>query len=619
MKKLYLILMSLTIGLMTFGQKAPQKLSDLMLPYYTESRNIDVPFFLQPNNTVHSPAAFNETIIGTTFWDLQSSNSAPPNRFYYYPDGRMAAVWTMGNDTENNYEDRGTGYAFYNGTTWDTMPTTRIETERSGWPSYSPAGTGEIIAAHHNSMGIIINHRPTLGSGDWTEYMVPNPTSATPVYLSWPRLVSSGDDKMMVHMLVNTYEAYEGLDPAILYYRSIDGGETWETQARILEGMTSDDFYGLNTETYSWAEPKDSMLAFVVTSRWNDLFIMRSNDNGDTWSKTTVWEHPYPMWNNQITDTFYSPDGAASLAFDTTGKLHLAFGVSRTIFMEDTTGTTPGITGWFPFVDGIAYWNEDMPIWSGGDMNALDPVTLQETGNLAGMMQDLDDNGEIDLIGTNYQNIGLYYVGLSSMPQLTIDDQNRIFLVYSGVAEGFDDGTQMFRHLWARVSLDGGATWGSFIDLNSDPVQSMNESIFPSLAPWSDDNLHLIYQVDQEPGLSTLGDMDAPTENSITYMEVPKSVLVKTNNVPTPGFRLSQNYPNPFSDFTSFSLEVDKTSNVSLQVHDIAGRLIMQLPARSYPAGQYVIPLDAQKLTKGVYTYTFIVNGNTISNKMIVK
>ncbi len=619
MKKLYLIIMTLMISSMAYSQKSSIDPSNVMLPYYSDARNIEVPFNLPPNNTVHSPAAFNETVIGTTYWDLQSSNSAPPNRFYVYPDGRMAAVWAMGMETQNNYPDRGTGYSFFNGSSWDTMPTTRIETERSGWPSYTPAGNGEMIAAHHNSMGITVNRRDAVGSGDWIESLVPNPTSSTPIYLSWPRLVSSGDNNMSVHMLVNTYEAYNNLNPAILYYRSLDGGVTWETQARVLEGMTSADYYGFNTETYAWAKPMGNNLAFVVADRWTDLIIMKSTDNGDTWQKTVVWQHPYPMWNNAVTDTFYSPDGAASLAFDNNGKLHLAFGVSRTIFMEDTTGNTPGIVGWFPFVDGLAYWNEDMPTWTGGDMNALNPDNLQSTGNLAATMQDLDDNGSIDLIGTNYQNIGLYYVGLSSMPQLTIDDQNRIFLVYSGVTEGFNDGTQMFRHLWARVSLDGGTTWGSYIDLTGDDTHTMNECVFPTLAQWSDDNLHLIYQSDGEPGLSTLGDMDPPTENSIIYLEVPKSVLVATKDIPTQGFNLSQNYPNPFSGFTSFKLDVDKISTVAVKIYDITGRLIMQVPEKSYSAGSYIIPLNAQNLTKGMYTYTFIINGNTISNKMIVK
>lgn len=610
MKKIYLILMLVTCGLLTFAQKTNS--TDVMLPYYQDARNITVPFALAPNHTVLSPTAYNETTIGTTVWDLQSSNSAPPNRFYVYPDGRMAAVWAMGNQSDNNYEDRGTGYAFYNGSSWSGMPSQRIETERSGWPSYAPAGTGEIIAAHHNSMGITVNRRDTVGSGSWTEYRIPNPDSTN--VLSWPRLVSSGSDKMMVHMLVNTYTQYQNLNPAILYYRSMDGGVTWETQARILEGMTSDDYYGFKTETYAWAEPKDSMLAFVVADRWTDLFIMRSNDNGNTWNKTVVWQHPYPMWNQTPTDTFYSPDGAASLAFDNDGKLHLAFGINRTAWGDSATATN-----WFPFVDGIAYWNEDMPAWNTGDVNALNPVNLQSSGNLAGWVQDLNDNGQIDLIGHNSANLGIYYVGLSSMPQIAVDDQNRIFLVYSGVAEGFDNGTQMYRHLFARSSIDGGITWGVVLDLTGDTTQTMNESVFPTMAPMVDDNLHIIYQSDNEPGLSTLGDMDAPTQNSIIYLEVPKSVLVKTRNIATPGFSVSQNYPNPFSGSTSFNLSLEKASSVSLKIYDLTGRMVLQLPTRSYTSGNYVIPVNAQRLSEGIYTYTFIINGQNISNKMIVK
>lgn len=612
MKKLYLILVLVTFSLLTLAQKTTIDPSNIMLPYYNSSRNMVVPFTQQPNNSVHAPTAFNETVLGNTYWDLQSSNSAPPNRFYVYPDGQMAAVWTMGMETDSNYTDRGTGYAFYNGTSWQNMPMQRLETERAGWPSYAPAGNGEIVAAHHNSAGIIINHRDTLGSGEWTEYLLTIPDST--VVLSWPRLVSSGDDHMTIHMLVNTYEQYDSLNGAILYYRSLDGGQTWETQARILEGMTADDYSGFQTETYSWAEPKDSMLAFVVADRWTDLFIMRSNDNGDTWTKTVVWQHPYPMWNNEATDTFYSPDGAAALAFDNNNMLHLAFGINRTVQINPN-----GNSGWFPFVDGIGYWNENMPAWTDGGMETLNPDSLQATNNLVGWVQDLDDNGQIELVGNNASNLGIYYVGLSSMPQLTIDDQNRIFLVYSGAAEGFNNGTQNYRHLFVRASLDDGKTWGDVIDLTADSTQTMNESVFPTLAPWSDENLHIIYQVDQEPGLSTLGDMDDPTENSIVYMEVPKSILVKNRTVVDPGFSVSQNYPNPFSDYTSFVLNLDKASKVTLQIYDVSGRMVMQLPQRSYTAGSYIIPVNGQSLARGLYTYTFVVNGNTFSNKMIVK
>lgn len=40
---------------------------------------------------------------------------------------------------------------------------------------------------------------------------------------------------------------------------------------------------------------------------------------------------------------------------------------------------------------------------------------------------------------------------------------------------------------------------------------------------------------------------------------------------------------------------------------------------KSYSAGEIVIPVNAPTLTKGVYTYTVTVNGNSITKKMVVK
>lgn len=592
--------------------RIPSDYTNIMIPDVRDSRNIELPFMLPANNYVRALTAFDEEQIGATYWDLQAQSSAPSNRFYVYDDGRMAAVWTMGMGTDDNYLDRGTGYNYFDGTSWNTVPTERIETERTGWPTYAPSGNGEIIAAHHNSIGLVINRRDTVGQGQWMQSILNGPDSALDI--SWPRMVSSGDNHMNIHLLAGTYQPYENLNQAILYYRSNDGGDTWETQHRILEGMTSGEYVAFGAESYTWAEPMNNNLAFVVADKWHDMFIMKSMDNGDTWEKIMVWQHPYPMWNNEPTDTFYSPDGATSLAFDNDGKLHLAFGISRSIQVEGSPNQ-----GWFPYIDGIGYWNEDMTTWDDGSVEALNPDSLDTAGNLIGWMQDLDDNGQIDLIGSDFQSLGLYYVGLSSMPQLTIDEENRIFLVYSGVAEGYDNGTQMYRHLFARTSLDGGETWGEVLDLTGEDTQANNESVYPTIASRTDDLIHIIYQLDTEPGLSTLGDFDDPGENMIVYLPVPKSFLVKAQQMPYSGFSLSQNYPNPFSGSTRFDITLERGAAISLRIFDITGRLVMQLPEVRYSAGSHTLPVNVPQLTKGVYTYSFLVDGKSVSNKMIVK
>ena len=592
--------------------KMPKQLKDISAPDMKSVREAVNPLILPANAYVRSGRVIDEFELGTTYYDLQSNTSAPANRFYRYEDGTMAAVWTRGMNTAG-YSDRGTGYNYFNGADWGPAPTARIETQRTGWPTYAPQGTGELVAAHHNTAGRVVSRRHTRGSGPWSEAILAGPAGA--VDISWPRMVSSGDDHMTINLLAATYVAYEGLDLAILYYRSTDGGQTWDKQHQILPGMSSADYTGFSGDTYSWAESKGDTIAFVVCDNWTDMFIMKSPDNGDTWEKITVWEHPYPMWDGvEPTDTFYCPDGAAHIAFDKSGKLHLAFGVNRA--MMEAGATAPS---WFPFVDGVGYWNEDMPAWTGGDVDALDPDALFESGNLIGWMQDINENGQIDLVGTDISNIGKYYVGPSSMPQITVDENNQIFVVYSGITEGFDNGSQQYRHIWSTTSPDGGTTWGEFKDLTGDIIHILDECVFPTIANRSDDQVYLIYQADNEPGLAIRGDEDAPSENIYYQLSVSKSDIVSADSKPVSSFELSQNYPNPFTGVSQVNLNLSKTSTVSLEVCDLLGRIVYQLPASSLNAGANVLTINANNLKSGIYTYSVIVNGERITRKMMVE
>ncbi|MEZ5197145.1 MAG: hypothetical protein R2764_12280 [Bacteroidales bacterium] len=56
---------------------------------------------------------------------------------------------------------------------------------------------------------------------------------------------------------------------------------------------------------------------------------MKSTDGGDTWDKTLIWEHPYPMWFNEVTDTFFCMDGSFDVELDMNGMAHLVFGINR--------------------------------------------------------------------------------------------------------------------------------------------------------------------------------------------------------------------------------------------------------------------------------------------------
>jgi len=254
--------------------------------------SVDLPDLKPLNNKSQGRAGTFETVIGTTVYDLQT-NSAVANRIYAYPDGTKAAVWTMGY-TPTSYPDRGTGYNYFDGTSWGDEPTTRIEPMRTGWPSYYPLGDGELVVAHDFVSGLQISKRPVKGTGDWTTSFLAAPAGATKV--SWPRVITVGNT---IHILAISGVPYQGLDLALLYYRSADGGITWENPV-ILPGLDAvslgagvgKSFTGFGSDSYAWSAPKGDTIAFAVASSMGGAWILKSYDNGVNWSKVTIFTMP---------------------------------------------------------------------------------------------------------------------------------------------------------------------------------------------------------------------------------------------------------------------------------------------------------------------------------------
>ena len=560
-----------------------------------------------------------EATIGNTRYDLQT-NTSTQNRIHYYDDGTIGAIWTMG-IADPNFADRGTGYNYFDGSTWGPAPGARIESIRTGWPSYAPYGeNGEMVVSHDFAAGSLYYlTRENKGTGDWSE----NELTGPGVPISWNRSTTSGVDNSIMQVLTitwptaNTGTVYEGLDGALLYSRSSDGGATWDPENEILDGLGSDDFFGFSADEYEWAALDGDNIAFLVGNSWIDFVLMKSTDNGDSWEKTVIWENPYPLFNTVtpfLTDTFYCVDGAHHLAFDSQGKVHVIFGINRA--QSDGAGLF-----WFPGVDGIGYWNEDMPTFS-NDLNALSPygdpgTELVEDVNLVGWTQDINGNGEIDVL----DDWGTYYIGFSSMPQILIDDMDRIFIVYSSVTETFDNGLQSYRHLWARAKY--AEWWSSFIDLTGNLAHIFDECIVPSVASESDDYFYLVYQVDNEPGLHIRGDEDPVGDNNTVFMKVDKSDLLSTGieegNAPIAIEDVSQNYPNPFSGKTWIDVNLRQSASVSLEVADMLGKVVYRIPEKKVQAGPLRLAIDASDLPSGIYFYSVKAGDSVITKKMIVE
>ena len=70
--------------------------------------------------------------------------------------------------------------------------------------------------------------------------------------------------------------------------------QTWDINQEI-DGLGPDEYLGFTIGAYTWAEPKNDVLAFVAGDYLTDLLLMKSTDEGDTWQKTVVWENSLSM------------------------------------------------------------------------------------------------------------------------------------------------------------------------------------------------------------------------------------------------------------------------------------------------------------------------------------
>ena len=553
-----------------------------------------------------------ENTVGKTFYDLQS-NTLLSNRIFVYEDGSIGTVWTRGMEA-SAFADRGTGYNFFDGNAWGPEATARIEDERVGWPSYAPLGAnGEIVVAHLAD-GLKISTRTDKGTGEWNYQTLESPAPAS---LTWPRMTTAGEDHNTVHLLANSYNEYEGQTRALMYYRSLDAGASWDIEGEVLEGTGSDFYSEINADSYVWADPRGGAIAFLVAATWtSDMFMMKSTDNGDSWEKTIIWEHPYPFfdWEATIADTFYCVDNSANITLDTDGNAHVVFGISRVMHYD--LGTT---YNYFPYTDGIGYWNETMPTFS-NNLYALSPYghegsEMVDNYNLIGWFQDSDGSGTMDLLD---ELMSYRELGLSTMPSVAVDDYGTVMLAYASTCEDYDNTFFNYKHVWVRSKQIDGA-WGPFEDINTNIIHMFDECIYPIIGQNIDPETkmaHIMYNADFDPGLALDEDHEY-VENRTIVADFNLHVGLEEDAAAL-NFTVKQNVPNPAVNNTTITVGTEVTGAINLSVSNLLGQVVYQENVTTN-SHIHTFNVNVSNYDSGIYFYTVEIGNNSITKKMLVK
>ena len=569
--------------------------------------------------------------IATTYYDLQTNNTGS-NRVLN-KNGKITASWTTSQQV-TAWSDRGTGYntSADGGMTWGAQPSTRLETVRTGWPALTEDKQGTQYIVSHKTGTPITPYllKKAAGATTWTESGIPTPRDFD---ILWYRTAQGGADGKTLHVIGSTPNTVitDGVASQVFYWRSTDGGTTWDKQAVTFPQLDSTSFKELSSDSYAM-DARDSVVVIAFFSSWNDSFILKSTNNGNTWTKTIFFDFPLDLY---VTDTPYgigdipvdttapapaaiaTTDGSGAMIIDNNNKVHIAYG--KMYVADEMFGD--GSSSYYPGINGIQYWNESF---------GTNPA---ETISGA-----LDINGNDSLDIANGTIATTYFGGLASQPSFGIDAANRLYLGYSAAMETnqflytSNDGSKHYRHVYLMKSNNGGVSWGAPKDLitsqlviEADVWESM-EASYPSLARNVDSKVHLIYQQDYIPGIGVIKLTDGSNpdqaecgENAIVYIGVDvASVPTGNNEIFVSDKELAFSIvPNPSNGMIEVACNVEKAGDLTLSFFNLTGQEVRQIKQGRQDVGIAKVSCDLSDLPIGIY-FAKINIGDKVAVKKIV-
>jgi hypothetical protein len=91
---------------------------------------------------------------------------------------------------------------------------------------------------------------------------------------------------------------------------------------------------------------------------------------------------------------------------------------------------------------------------------------------------------------------------------------------------------------------------------------------------------------------------------------------VKNENL---AFGVSQNYPNPVNGITQFTVDLNRQSDITIEVYNIMGQNVQTSIKGKLNEGSHRIQLDMNGFSPGLYFYTVKAVDQSITRKMIVQ
>lgn len=395
-----------------------------------------------------------------------------------------------------------------------------------------------------------------------------------------PSVAVSGS---VIHVIYDA-KRNSGANREVYYMRSNDNGATWSTESSLTAGVS------MQTNASIASSGNYVHVAYYDNSAGNyEIFHLRSTNGGNSWSA------PARMTNNSGNSD--SPCLAASgskvylvWADFSSGKWELFFRKSTNNGQSFSNAlritATPADDARYPSLT-----------VSGNYIH----VAFSELSNGYVRLRYVNSNNDGGKWSKETQLTSSTYTNFVYMPSITSSGSN----VHLGYA--FACG-----YIYYKKSTNNGSTWQNAVSLTPQGYHCR-----PSIAA-SGSTVHMMYYNNAYYLPDSTGNVELWYRRNTNNGSAPFTETQKDNFTSPEIFELNQNYPNPFNPSTEINFNLPVSGFTTLRVYDIMGREVSELISSELNAGSHSVTFNGDNLASGIYYYRLESAGNVAVKKMLM-